>query len=56
MARTQDGITAPFSDPVYLKAAALDPAFSLLWVEPHVLVNRDIKAEVAQRVKGNKYY
>ncbi|XP_030264667.1 zinc finger BED domain-containing protein 4-like [Sparus aurata] len=28
MARTQDGITAPFSDPVYLKAAALDPAFS----------------------------
>ncbi|XP_058502633.1 uncharacterized protein LOC131470676 [Solea solea] len=47
MARTQDGITAPFSDPVYLKAAALDPAFSLLWVEPHVLVNRDIKAEVA---------
>ncbi|CAL8378148.1 unnamed protein product [Gadus morhua 'NCC'] len=52
MARTQDGITAPFSDPVYLKAAALDPAFSLLWVEPHVLVNRDIKAEVAQRVKA----
>lgn len=55
MARTQDGITAPFSDPVYLKAAALDPAFSLLWVEPHVLASRDIKAEVAQRVKG-KYY
>ena len=55
MARTQDGITAPFSDPVYLKAAALDPAFSLLWVEPHVLVNRDNKAEVAQRVKGEYY-
>uniref|UniRef100_A0AAV2IRU1 Uncharacterized protein n=1 Tax=Knipowitschia caucasica TaxID=637954 RepID=A0AAV2IRU1_KNICA len=51
MARSQDGITAPFSDPVYLKAAVLDPAFSLLWVEPHVLVNRDIKAEVAQQVK-----
>lgn len=51
MARTQDGITAPFSDPVYLKAAALDPAFSLMWVEHHVLV----KEEVAQRVKG-KYY
>uniref|UniRef100_A0A4W6C0P2 HAT C-terminal dimerisation domain-containing protein n=1 Tax=Lates calcarifer TaxID=8187 RepID=A0A4W6C0P2_LATCA len=33
-----NGVTAPFSDPVYLKAAALDPAFSLLWVEPHVLV------------------
>uniref|UniRef100_A0AAY3ZWF3 HAT C-terminal dimerisation domain-containing protein n=1 Tax=Denticeps clupeoides TaxID=299321 RepID=A0AAY3ZWF3_9TELE len=25
MARTQDVVTAPFSDPVYLKAAALDP-------------------------------
>ncbi|CAB1343286.1 unnamed protein product [Coregonus sp. 'balchen'] len=48
---SQEGITAPFSDTVYLKAAALDPAFCLLWIEPHVLVNRDIKAEVAQRVK-----
>ena len=55
MARTQDGITAPFSDPVYLKAAALDPAFSLLWVEPHVLVSRDAKTEVVQRVKGKCY-
>jgi len=55
MAQSQEGITAPFSDTVYLKAAALDPAFCLLWIEPHVLVNRDIKAEVAQRVKG-KYY
>lgn len=55
MAQSQEGITAPFSDTVYLKAAALDPAFCLLWIEPHVLVNRDIKAEVTQRVKG-KYY
>uniref|UniRef100_A0A9J8C8A2 HAT C-terminal dimerisation domain-containing protein n=1 Tax=Cyprinus carpio carpio TaxID=630221 RepID=A0A9J8C8A2_CYPCA len=51
MAQSQEGITAPFSDTVYLKAAALDPTFCLLWIEPHVLVNRDIKAEVAQRVK-----
>lgn len=55
MAQSQEGITAPFSDTVYLKAAALDPAFCLLWVEPHVLVNRDIKADVVQRIKG-KYY
>lgn len=55
MARTQDGVTASFADPVYLKAAALDPAFSLLWVEPHVLLNRDAKAEVAQRVEGKFY-
>ncbi|TDH15507.1 hypothetical protein EPR50_G00032250 [Perca flavescens] len=45
MAQSEEGIT------VYLKAAALDPAFCLLWVEPHALVNRDIKAEVAPRVK-----
>lgn len=55
MARTQDGITAPYSDHVYLKPAALDPSFSLLWVDSYMLVNREIKAEVAQRVKG-KYY
>ncbi|RXN03345.1 zinc finger BED domain-containing 4-like protein [Labeo rohita] len=50
MAQSQEGITALFSDTIYLKAAALDPAFALLWVERHVLVSRDIKAEVAQRV------
>ena len=55
MARTQDRITAPFSDPVYLKAAAVDLAFSLMWVEHHVLVKEKVKEEVAQRVKG-KYY
>ncbi|CAI5638372.1 unnamed protein product [Oreochromis niloticus] len=38
-------------DPVYLKAAALDPAFSLLWVEHHVLGSCDIKTEVTQKVK-----
>jgi hypothetical protein len=52
MARTQD---APFLYPVYLKAAALDPAFSLMWVEQHVMVKEEVKEEVAQRVKG-KYY
>ncbi|KAL3999921.1 voltage-dependent calcium channel gamma-4 [Sarotherodon galilaeus] len=48
MARAENGITAPFSDPVYLKAAALDPAFSLLWVEHHVLGSCDIKTELTQ--------
>lgn len=48
MAQSQEGITTPFSNTVYLKAAALDPAFCMLWIEPHVLVNHDIKAEVAQ--------
>ncbi|KAL3048814.1 hypothetical protein OYC64_008318 [Pagothenia borchgrevinki] len=48
---TQDGTTAPFSDPVYLKAAALDPAFSLMWIDLHVLVSLEVKAEVLQHVK-----
>ncbi|KAL3053065.1 hypothetical protein OYC64_005569 [Pagothenia borchgrevinki] len=48
---TQDGTTAPFSDPVYLKAAALDPAFSLMWIDHHVLVSLEVKAEVRQHVK-----
>ncbi|CAJ1059641.1 uncharacterized protein LOC117545812 [Xyrichtys novacula] len=51
MARAQDGITAPFEDPIYLKPAALDPAFTLMWVEHHVLVSPDVKAEVKQRMK-----
>ncbi|KAF3851504.1 hypothetical protein F7725_013276, partial [Dissostichus mawsoni] len=48
---TQDGTTAPFSDPVYHKAAALDPAFSLMWIDHHVLVSLEVKAEVLQHVK-----
>ncbi|KAF3840335.1 hypothetical protein F7725_019052, partial [Dissostichus mawsoni] len=47
----EDGTTAPFSDPVYLKAAALDPAFSLMWIDHHVLVSLEVKAEVLQHVK-----
>lgn len=47
MAKTLDGITALLSDSVYLKAAALDPAFSLMWVEHHVLASGEVKEEVA---------
>ncbi|CAM4529979.1 unnamed protein product [Leuciscus chuanchicus] len=50
MASAKD-TTAPFSDPVYLKAAILDPAFSLAWVEHHVLVSPEVKEVVAQKVK-----
>lgn len=52
MASAECGTTAPFSDPVYLKAAALDPAFALYWVEHHVLASSEVKAEVAKEVKG----
>ncbi|KAI4830297.1 hypothetical protein KUCAC02_001937 [Chaenocephalus aceratus] len=33
-------------------AAALDPAFSLMWIDHHVLVSLEVKAEVLQHVKG----
>ncbi|KAK5931552.1 hypothetical protein CesoFtcFv8_000163 [Champsocephalus esox] len=39
-------------DPVYLKAAALDPACSLMWIDHHVLFSVEVKAEVLQHVKG----
>lgn len=55
MASAKDESPAPFSDPVYLKAAVLDPAFSLQWVEHHVLVSPEIKEVLAQKVKG-KYH
>ena len=45
----------PFQIQSYLKPAALDPAFSLMWVEHHVLVKEEVKEEVAERVK-DKYY
>uniref|UniRef100_A0A3Q1BM98 BED-type domain-containing protein n=1 Tax=Amphiprion ocellaris TaxID=80972 RepID=A0A3Q1BM98_AMPOC len=36
---------------IYLKAAALDPAFALYWVDHHVLASPGIRAEVAKEVK-----
>ncbi|XP_035802212.1 uncharacterized protein LOC118470004 [Amphiprion ocellaris] len=51
MATAQYGTTVPFSDPVYLKAAALGPAFALYWVDHHVLASPGIRAEVAKEVK-----
>lgn len=55
MASAKDETPAPFSDPIYLKSAVLDPAFSLQWMEHHVLVSQEIKEVVAEKVKG-KYY
>ncbi|KAL6456285.1 hypothetical protein MHYP_G00348280 [Metynnis hypsauchen] len=51
MAQSQAGSTAPFSDPGHLKAAALDPASSLMWVEHHIPARLEHKEQVAQRVK-----
>ncbi|KAJ8393227.1 hypothetical protein AAFF_G00062990 [Aldrovandia affinis] len=41
----------PFTDPLYIRAAVLDPAFSMMWLHHDVLVNDDPKNEVADMVK-----
>lgn len=42
----------PFGDPLYIRAAVLDPAFSMMWLHHDVLVHDDLKNEVADVVKG----
>ena len=42
----------PFADPLYIRAAVLDPAYSMMWLENDVLVSHDIKEEVSDMVKG----
>lgn len=42
----------PFSDPLYLKAAMLDPSFGSMWVIHDVLVPNSTKEEVSKMIKG----
>lgn len=42
----------PFADPLYIRAAVLDPAFALMWLEHDVLVDDDVKKDVSDMVKG----
>ncbi|KAE8281749.1 hypothetical protein D5F01_LYC19132 [Larimichthys crocea] len=41
----------PFSDPLYLKAAMLDPSFGSMWVIHDVLVPDSTKEEVSKMIK-----
>ncbi|XP_060753962.1 uncharacterized protein LOC132864530 [Neoarius graeffei] len=41
----------PFSDPLYLKAAMLDPSFGSMWVIHDVLVPDNTKEEVSKMIK-----
>lgn len=43
----------PFGDPLYIRAAVLDPAFSMMWLHHDVLVTDDLKNDVSDRVKGH---
>ncbi len=48
---TNEGIL-PFSDPVYVKAAVLDPAFGVMWIEHDVLVDDKLKEQLTMEVKS----
>lgn len=48
---TNEGIL-PFSDPVYVKAAVLDPAFGFIWIEHDVLVDDKLKEQLTMEVKS----
>lgn len=47
-----DVATLPFTDPVYLKAALLDPSFGTMWLTHDVLANDNLKEAVSVMVKG----
>lgn len=42
----------PFADPLYIRSAVLDPAFSMMWLQHDVLVTDDIKNDIVDMVKG----
>ncbi|XP_060734585.1 zinc finger BED domain-containing protein 4-like [Tachysurus vachellii] len=46
-----DGPLLPFSDPLYLKAALLDPSFASMWINHDVLVPENTKEVVFAMIK-----
>lgn len=46
---------APFSGHIYLKAVVLDPSFSLMWLQHHVLVD-DAMDEVINDERCVSFY
>lgn len=44
--------SVPFSDPLYLKAAVLDPSFGTMWLTHDVLVPENTKEAVSMMIKG----
>ncbi|KAJ4945621.1 hypothetical protein JOQ06_023302, partial [Pogonophryne albipinna] len=47
-----DGATLPFSDPIFLKAALLDPSFGTMWLTHDVLVTENIKEAVSMMIQN----
>ena len=46
----------PFADPLYIRAAVLDPAFSMMWLQHDVFITDDVKNVIADMVKGQWMY
>lgn len=51
-----DGATLPFSDPLYLKAALLDPSFGTMWLTHDVLVTKNVKEAVSVMIKRMLFF
>lgn len=47
-----DGATLPFSDPLYLKAALLDPSFGTMWLTHDVLATENVNEAVFVMIKS----
>ncbi|CAB3986900.1 zinc finger BED domain-containing 4-like [Paramuricea clavata] len=56
MESNQDCTELPFSDPVYLLSAILDPGFCMMWAEHDVLKTEDVKEKVKKRAKDCVIY
>ncbi|KAG8006701.1 Protein TANC2, partial [Nibea albiflora] len=52
MLSAASGEELPFADPVYIRSAILDPAFSMMWLQHDVLVTDDVKNDIVDKVKG----
>ncbi|KAK9976821.1 hypothetical protein ABG768_018644 [Culter alburnus] len=51
MLSAASGEELPFADPLYIRSAVLDPAFSMMWLQHDVLVTDDIKNDIVDMVK-----
>ena len=51
-----DGATLPFSDPLYLKAALLDPSFGTMWLPHDVLAPENVTEDVSVMIKSMLFF
>ena len=51
-----EGATLPFSDPLYLKAALLDPSFGTMWLAHDVLAPENVKEDVSVMIKSMLFF